>query len=125
MTALWIALGGACGTLLRYGAGLACARTLGDALPYGTFGVNVLGSFGLALLSQLAAGQSLFGVPVTLVLGTGLLGGFTTYSSFNQETLRFAERGELARAAGYVLLTLMTCLVAGALGTLAGRAARG
>lgn len=113
---LLVMLGGAAGTLARYLANVWLAHLFGPTLPYATFSVNVLGSFLLAVLSELGAGHGILGVDLRLVLGTGVIGGFTTYSSFNMETLRMAEQGELGRAASYVALTVVTCLAAGALG---------
>jgi CrcB protein len=109
-------LGGAVGSVLRYWMNVGLVQLLGPELPYGTFAVNVVGSFLIGVLSVLGAGHSWLGVELRLVLGTGVLGGFTTYSSFNLETLRLAQQGELARAVGYVALTLVSCLCAGALG---------
>ncbi len=116
VAALLVMLGGAAGTLARYLANLWLGQLLGPTLPYATFAVNVLGSFVLAVLSELGAGHGVLGVGLRLVLGTGVMGGFTTYSSFNMETLRMAEQGEVGRAASYVALTVVTCLSAGALG---------
>lgn len=124
VTSLLVALGGAFGTLLRYWTNLACGHALGPSLPLGTFAVNVVGSFALGMLSQLGTGHALFGVELRLLLGTGVLGGFTTYSSFNLETLQMAEHGALARAAGYVAATVLTCLLAGAAGFATARLAR-
>ena len=109
VSALLVTFGGALGTLLRYCTNVWLAQLVGPALPYGTFTVNVVGSFLIGVLSVL-------GVGLRLILGTGVLGGFTTYSSFNLETLRMAEQGEAGRAAGYVVLTLLSCWCAGALG---------
>lgn len=116
MTALWVALGGALGTLMRYGVTVGMARVAGVAWPFGTFTVNVLGSFGLAFLMELAPQRSVAGVDVRLVLGTGMLGGFTTYSSFNLETLRMAQQMGWGRASVYVTATLVVCFVGGLLG---------
>jgi fluoride exporter len=113
---LLVTLGGALGTLLRYQTNVWLALWLGPTLPYGTFVVNVLGSFLIGVLSVLGVGHAWLGVELRLILGTGVLGGFTTYSSFNLETLRMAQQGELSRAFGYVTLTVLSCLSAGALG---------
>ena len=113
---LLIALGGGVGTALRYGLGVGMLRWLGAAFPYGTLAANVVGSLLLGVLMELAGARQIGGVDAKLVLGTGLLGGFTTYSSFNLETLRLAEQGAYGRAALYVAATLVTCLIAGASG---------
>lgn len=125
MTALWVAIGGALGTLMRYGVTVGMARVAGVAWPFGTFTANVLGSFALAFLMELAPRRSLAGVDVRLVLGTGLLGGFTTYSSFNLETLRMAQQAGWGRASLYVAATLVVCFVGGFVGYVLARWVRG
>jgi CrcB protein len=84
--------------------------------------VNLVGSFLLALVIPAAARIELSGIDARLVLGVGLLGGFTTYSSFNLETLRMIEQGLLLKALGYSAITLVGCLLAGALGLSLGKA---
>jgi fluoride exporter len=116
MTAIMLAFGGALGTLLRYGASVACASALGTQWPYGTFLVNLVGSFLLGIVSEVAVGKVALGVDMRLVLGTGVLGGFTTYSAFNLESLRMAQAGEGARVLGYVVTTVLCCMLAGMLG---------
>lgn len=116
-----IAVAGGIGTALRYGAGVAAARSFGGALPYGTLFVNVIGSFALAVLAEALSGTVLLGVEARLVLGVGLLGGFTTYSSFNLETLRLAQSGQLDKALLYAAATVLGCLLAGFAGIAVGR----
>jgi fluoride exporter len=116
MRLLLIALGGAVGASLRYGVGVGVSRLAGVGFPFGTLAANLLGSFLLGLLMEAAPERPIAGVPAKLVLGTGLLGGFTTYSSFNLETLRLAEQGQVGRAALYVGVTGVACLLAGAAG---------
>jgi CrcB protein len=122
---LLIAAAGALGTVLRYALGLALAQKLGAAFPYGTLAVNVIGSFALGCVAGAFSGATWLGTDLRLVLGVGLLGGFTTYSSFNLELVRMLEHGELRKAAGYLLGTVLGCLAVGALGLLAGRALAG
>ncbi len=124
MEPLLIAAGGALGTLMRYGLNVSLAGAFGGLLPLHTFVANVVGSFALGLLMELGAGRHLAGTELRLVLGTGVLGGFTTYSSFNLESLTMAQEGQLGRAAGYVLGTLVVCLLAGAAGIALGRLAK-
>jgi CrcB protein len=119
---LLVSAGGAVGTAARYLLSAALARALGPALPYGTFAVNVIGSFLLGVIMHAGGGEMTALSPTArLVLGTGLMGGFTTYSAFNYETLRFLETGAWGTAALYVAATLVVCLAAGALGMAAGR----
>jgi len=123
-TALLIAAGGAAGTLLRYGAGVGMAQWLGSGFPYGTLFVNLLGCLALGALLEAAPDARLFDVELRLLLGTGVLGGFTTYSAFNLETLRMLQQGQPARAGAYLLATLLGCLLAGWLGLVLGRGLR-
>lgn len=113
-----IALGGGLGTLMRYGLALwlnAATGGPGHLLTHaGTLLANIVGSFLLVLVSELLSGHALFGVDLRLVLGTGMMGGFTTYSTFNLETYRAIEHGDLPRAGLYVLTTVATCLLAAA-----------
>jgi fluoride exporter len=111
-----VAIGGALGTLMRYAANEVFSARFGTGFPYATFAVNALGSCALALLSQVLAGRTLWGVPLGLIVGTGVLGGFTTYSSFNLETFRMLQQGQTPLALFYSGLTFVTCLSLGALG---------
>lgn len=119
-----IALGGGVGTALRYGVAVGLAQRFPEGAPYGTFAVNVLGSFLLGALME-AMPERPGWAEARVVLGTGLLGGFTTYSSFNLETLRMLEQGTLGRAALYAGGTFLTCALAGFLGIVVARSIRG
>jgi fluoride exporter len=118
---LWICLGGAIGTGARYLLSGWLLRVAGPGFPYGTLAVNVLGSFLLCLLMQI--GLSTEAVPPTLrlVLATGVLGGFTTYSTFNYETLRLLQEDAWLLGLANLGITVAACLVAGLLGITAGR----
>jgi CrcB protein len=113
---LWICLGGAAGTGARYLLSGWLLRAAGPGFPWGTLAVNVIGSFLLGLLMQMALATDL-----RLALTVGVMGGFTTYSSFNYETLQYLLRDEWLVAFAYVAATLFVCLAAGALGLLCGR----
>ena len=108
-----IALGGGLGTALRYGVSVGMARWLGVGFPWGTLTANVVGSFLLGVVMEASGERELFGVQARLVLGAGVLGGFTTYSSFNLETIRLAEQGAWGRAGLYVAASVIVCLLAG------------
>ncbi len=128
MRLLLICLGGAVGTGARYLVGGAAARWLGAEFPYGTLLVNVLGSFLIGLIQQIGLATLAIPDTVRLVLTIGVLGGFTTYSSFAYETLKLAESGDWLSAALNVALTTTLCLVVCGLGLELGRlitAARG
>ncbi len=118
----WIALGGAAGTLARYGLSNWCHQTLGLGFPYGTLAVNVAGSFLLGVVLQVGLTTGQLSPTLRLALGTGVMGGFTTYSTFNYETLKLLEERSYGVALLNVTVTLLGCLVAGVLGiTLARR----
>lgn len=125
MRLLLICLGGAVGTAARYGVGGLCTRWWGAEFPYGTLVVNVLGSFLIGFIQQI--GLTTLAVPETarLVLTIGVMGGFTTYSSFSYETLRLVEEGSWLHAAANVVLTTGLCLGVCVLGVALGRVAVG
>ena len=118
---LWICLAGAAGTGARYLLGGWILRMTGPTFPWGTLAVNVLGSFLIGAIMHTALTVEGFNPTLRLALTTGLMGGFTTYSAFNYETLRYLEEG--ARWLGFLNLggTVVACLIAGLLGTFAGR----
>jgi CrcB protein len=117
---LLVCLGGAFGSGARYLVSELLGRRLPPGYPWGTFAVNVAGSFLLCGLVSLALAGRL--TPEwRLFLATGVMGGFTTYSSFNYEVLGYFERGAPALAIGYAGATLVACGVAGLGGFAAGR----
>ena len=117
---LWISLGGAVGTAARYLISLWAGQRFGASFPYGTLIVNVSGCFLIAALMHLAMVN---GWPATVraALTIGFLGGFTTYSSFNYETMRLMEEGAVATAFANVAVTLLSGFAAGWLGLLLAR----
>lgn len=125
MRLLLICLGGAAGTAARYWVGGLAGRWLGAEFPYGTLAVNVSGSFLIGVIQQV--GLATLAIPETarLVLTIGVMGGFTTYSSFSYETLKLVETGAWLEAALNVALTTGLCLLVCALGLEAGRAVVG
>src|SRR5262245_45608072 len=106
---LWICLGGAVGTGARYLIALGAPRVLGTAFPYGTLFVNVVGSFLLGALMHLGLATSLMSPTLRLVLTTGVMGGFTTYSTFNYETTEYLRQGAYGLAGLNVVATLGLC----------------
>lgn len=123
---VWVAIGGAAGSCLRYWASLLLGPiAAAQGFPWATFTVNALGSLGLGLVLVLAEDRSWFGADLRLLLGTGLMGGFTTYSAFNLEGIGLIQSDAWGRAALYMAGTVLVCLVAGALGLIIGRAIRG
>ena len=121
MRFLWICLGGAAGTGARYLVALWALRLAGPGFPWGTLAVNVVGSFLLGLIMQVALTTDLIAPTLRLGLTTGVMGGFTTYSTFNYETLLYLQRDAWLAAFANLAATVVLCLVAGALGLAAGR----
>lgn len=99
---LLVAIGGAIGASLRHLVGLVTLRLFGPNFPWGTLAVNIVGSFAMGILVELIARRLNASTELRLFLMTGLLGGFTTFSSFSLDTANMWERGEVAIAAGYV-----------------------
>jgi len=118
---LLICLGGAVGTGARYLLGGLVVRWVGADFPYGTLLINVLGSFLVGLVQQVGLSTLLIPDTLRLVLTIGVMGGFTTYSSFSYETLKLVEAGSWVGAAVYVALTTALCLGCCALGLSLGR----
>jgi CrcB protein len=118
---LFIGLGGALGTLARHGVSVWCAQMFGTAFPYGTLAINFIGSFLLGVVMKLSLTTDFLSPTVRLALGTGVLGGFTTYSTFSYETFTFLRDGAWLTGIANALLTLLGCLLATLLGVLAVR----
>jgi len=120
----WICFAGALGSGARYLVGLWTAQRLGSVFPYGTLIVNLIGCFGIAVVMQ--AGVALGWSPtLRSALTIGFIGGLTTYSSFNYDTLRLIEEGSSAIGLANVAITLFGCAFAGWLGLVATRAVLG
>lgn len=117
---LWICLGGAVGTGARYLLGGWILRVAGSGFPYGTLAVNVIGSFLLGLLMEVALATD-FPPTLRLALTTGVMGGFTTYSTFNYETLRLFQDEAWLLGIANLGATVVGCLLAGLLGLVVGR----
>ena len=124
MVYLWVALGGALGTVARYWLGNAMVLAAGAAFPWGTLLINVLGSFVISFFGMLTGSSARFAVPseVRLFVMVGLCGGFTTFSSFSLQTIELARNGQAVRAGVYVAASVVLCLAACLLGLLAAAA---
>jgi CrcB protein len=118
---LLVCLAGAVGTGARFALSTGIGALLGTQFPYGTIVVNVLGSFAIAVVAYASTVGDLVTPAVRLILTTGFLGGFTTYSAFNQETVACLDQGLWGRAALNVGVTFLGCLAAGLLGIAAAR----
>ncbi len=121
----WICLGGAAGTGARYWLSGWLLRHAGPGFPYGTLAVNTIGSFFLGFLMEIGTTGGLLGPTLRIALTTGVMGGFTTYSTFNYETIEYVREGAWSLAAGNVAVTLGVCLVAGFAGLAAGKSLLG
>lgn len=123
---VWVAVGGAVGSCCRFWVSqLLGPIAFGQDFPWTTFTANVLGSLGLGLVFVLAEDRTWLGSDARLFLGTGVMGGFTTYSAFNLESIGLMQAGAWGRAALYMSGTAVVCLAAGVLGVMMGRAIRG
>lgn len=112
--ALAVALGGAAGGLLRYTLSGLVSRSVGETFPWGTLAVNVSGCFAIGLLAPALQEGSLLRVAIL----TGLLGGYTTVSSFSLQTLTLLREGQWAAGLGNCALSVGLTLAAAAGGML-------
>jgi CrcB protein len=104
MTAyLLVALGSAIGGACRHGVNVGAARLFGTGWPYGTFTVNVVGSFIMGALAGYFAQRGNPSQAWLLFSTVGILGGFTTFSAFSLDLALLVERGRLGATAGYLL----------------------
>ena len=113
---LLICLGGALGTGARYLVSGWVINLAGPSFPYSTLTVNLVGSFLIGVVNYLGINSDLFDPTLRIVLTVGVMGGFTTYSSFNYETLQYLQEGIWYLAILNMLVMLFTCLISGALG---------
>ena len=118
---LLVCLGGAAGTAARYLLGGWALRVLGAAFPFGTLLVNVIGSFLISIIMYFGLDKGMIGADTRVVLTTGVMGGFTTYSSFNYETMRLFQNGAVGLGLLNMAATLAGCLIAGAAGLVVAR----
>jgi CrcB protein len=111
-----VCLGGAIGSGARYWIAIAVPLALGASFPFATLIVNVLGSFLIGAIMHAGLSVKLVSPALRLFLTTGIMGGFTTYSTFNYETIEYLRAGALRLAAFNLAATMLLCLLAGALG---------
>ena len=105
-TFLVVFLGAGVGGALRHGVNILTLRLTGEAVAYGTLFVNVAGSLLMGVLIEYLALKGHLAEPWRLLLTTGVLGGFTTFSAFSLDAALIYERGQWMLAAGYVLATV-------------------
>lgn len=114
---IFVALGSALGGMARFGLAEIVACLMGERFPWGTLAVNASGAFLIGLIASQAIGGGAFAEPAAQAFAVaGFLGSYTTVSSFSLQTLTLFRRGEHARAGVNILLSLVSCLAAVALG---------
>jgi len=116
-----IAIGGAFGSVLRYGLSTWVHTLVGRGFPYGTLAVNVLGCMAMGVLFVLLVERMGASAVWRAGLLIGVLGGFTTFSSFSIETFNLIEQGAMAKAAGNIAASLVLCVGATWLGVIIAR----
>lgn len=121
---LWIAIGGAIGSMARFGIGNFVSQKYGETFPWGTLVINVTGSFVIGVLAALTEPDARM-TPQSRVLArqllmTGVCGGYTTFSSFSLQTLNLLHDREWLYAGGNVVLSVVLCMIAVWLGYLLG-----
>ena len=117
----WIAVGSALGGVARYWCSGVAARLVGETFPWGTIGVNILGSFIIGFFATLTGpdGRVYVGTLGRQFVMIGICGGYTTFSSFSLQTLNLMNDGEWFRAGANIVLSVVCCLVAVWIGHLA------
>ena len=114
--ALLVAFGGAIGSVLRYYVGQWALRLMGPAFPWGTLAVNVVGCFVIGVFAELIARKFNASTELRLLLITGFLGGFTTFSAFSLDAISLFERGETVAGGIYIAASVgfsMAAVIAG------------
>ena len=114
--ALLVAVGGAIGSLLRYYVGQWALRLMGPAFPWGTLAVNIVGCFVIGVFAELIARKFNASTELRLLLITGFLGGFTTFSAFSLDAISLFERGEAVAGGIYIAASVglsMAAVIAG------------
>ena len=103
MSFIWVMIGGGLGAGLRYAISIGIQTNTSSTFPFGTLTANLLGCLAIGLLSAFFAQTESETLRLTLIVG--VLGGFTTFSSFGLETVTLVQEGRLGEAAAYVLLS--------------------
>lgn len=109
---LMVGVGGGLGAMSRYGSGLALTRMLGAGFPFGTLFVNVIGSLLMGMFMGFIVERSIVSELPRLLLATGFLGGFTTFSAFSLDAVSLFERGEIGLSVVYVLASMLISIAA-------------
>ncbi len=127
MNYLWVAAGGALGSVARFWLTTLMINLAGAGFPWGTLLINIVGSFLIGLFGISTGHLGRFSVPseIRVFLMVGICGGFTTFSSFSLQTYELAHAGEVLRAGLYIVASVVLCLLAVWLGIAFGLAAFG
>lgn len=114
VTYLWIALGGALGTVARYWMTNAVAALTGPMFPWGTILINIIGSFIIGLVAHMTTPVGRVPIPFDMraFILVGICGGYTTFSAFSLQTLELARTGHWFQAGGNIVLSVVLCLIA-------------
>lgn len=118
---LFIGLGGFLGSVGRYWISTLVYKTTGESFPYGTLTVNILGSLIIGMAMTLLEDRFLSQPELRLFLIVGVLGGFTTFSSFSFETVALLKAGNFLFASANVVVSVIVCLTATWVGTIIGK----
>jgi len=120
-TYLWIAIGGALGSVARYGCSSLAARWVGETFPWGTLIVNVVGSFVIGFFAILTGpdGRLIVAPNTRQFVMVGICGGYTTFSSFSLQTLNLLRDGDMPGAAANIVASVAACMAAVWLGAAA------
>ena len=109
---LLVMIGGAVGAGARHLTGRATLSLLGPGYPFGTLAVNLIGGFAMGLLVGALARMSVPGENWRLLLGVGVLGGYTTFSAFSLDVVNMMQRGDLGVAALYITISVIGSIAA-------------
>jgi CrcB protein len=114
ITFVWVALGGALGSVARYGCSLLVAGWIGETFPWGTLMINVVGSFVIGFFAGLTGpdGRVLVSPDIRQFVLVGVCGGYTTFSSFSLQTLNLVRAGDMLAAGGNIVGSVVLCLLA-------------
>lgn len=118
---LWICLGGAIGTGARYLVSGWVLQIFGPSFPFSTLTVNVAGSFLIGVINYVGMNSDLIPPNLRIILAIGVLGGFTTYSSFNYETLQYLQEGAWFLGVFNLAIMMFSCLASGVAGFIAAK----
>lgn len=116
LTYLVVAFGGAVGACLRYACNELALNVLGKSFPFGTLLVNILGSFVLGWLYALISSGAIAVAPWRALITIGLIGAFTTFSTFSLDTVLLLQQGDWQKAIANVFLNVLLCLTLAWLG---------